>query len=65
MILCARYQTLVMMRRTFFVFIKNPAIYWARIAMYFMLALMMGTLFFQISNSQDVRCANVAGYTGA
>lgn len=47
------YQTLVLMRRTFVVFLKNPAIYWARIAMYFMLALMMGTLFFQISDKQD------------
>lgn len=30
---CFRYQTLVLMRRTFVVFLKNPAIYWARILM--------------------------------
>jgi len=47
------YQTLILMQRTFVVFLKNPAIYWARILMYFMLALMMGTLFFQISFQQD------------
>ena len=48
------YQTIVLMLRTFIVFIKNPSVYWARVLMYFLLALMMGTLFFQISNDQKV-----------
>jgi len=47
------YQTLILMRRIFIVFLKNPAIYWARVFMYFLLALMMGTLFFQISFQQS------------
>lgn len=48
------WQVLILIIRTFIVFVKNPSVYWARVLMYFLLALMMGTLFFQISNDQKV-----------
>lgn len=51
------WQTLVLMLRTLLVFVKNPSVYWVRVLMYFLLALMMGTLFFQISDDQKVALA--------
>lgn len=55
------YQTLVLMLRTFLVFFKNPAVYWARVVMYAMLAVMMGTLFFRINDDQQVKFFNIKG----
>ncbi|KAL6050551.1 ABC transporter domain-containing protein [Balamuthia mandrillaris] len=47
------WQTFIVIYRTLLVFVRNPGHYWARLAMYVMLSIMMGTLYLQIDDDQD------------
>jgi ABC-type multidrug transport system ATPase subunit len=53
----AVYQTMVLSKRTFRNAVKNPIVYWVRVALYLLLGLMVGSFWFQMgfdqSNSSD------------